>query len=98
MRASNFWVLVFLATPAGFCGPLQESQAPSVFTERSVFQRYCFGCHNTRLKSGGLALDAANLGNPEAQPEVWEKVIRRIRTRSMPPADSLARTRRPTVQ
>ncbi len=80
MKVRHTWVLVALATHAGLCGPLPES------TGRSFFQRHCFGCHNTGLKTGGLALDAANPDDPAAQPEVWEKVVRKLRAHSMPPA------------
>jgi hypothetical protein len=61
---------------------------------RATLDRYCTVCHNTRLKTGGLALDDATAGaasgvtpdNPAAHPEIWEKVVRRLRVRSMPPA------------
>jgi len=51
-----------------------------------VVGRYCLGCHNSKLKTGGFALEALNMENAGAQPEVWEKVVRKLRTRSMPPA------------
>src|SRR5436190_13313289 len=52
--------------------------------ERAVLDRYCLGCHNAKVKNGGLALDTAD---PVAQqPEVWEKVVRKLRGRYMPPA------------
>jgi mono/diheme cytochrome c family protein len=53
---------------------------------RAVVNRYCVSCHNQRLKTGGLALDALNLSNAAADAEVWEKVIRKLRTNAMPPA------------
>src|ERR1700722_7971897 len=53
---------------------------------RATLDRYCIGCHNNKLKTAGLALDDAGIENPAAHPEIWEKVVRRLRVRSMPPA------------
>jgi len=52
---------------------------------RAMLQTYCFTCHNTRLKTGGLALDSLNLQNPEENAQVWEKALRKLRGRLMPP-------------
>ncbi|MDZ4802898.1 MAG: DUF1592 domain-containing protein [Bryobacteraceae bacterium] len=54
--------------------------------QSATVKRYCAGCHNSSLKSGGLALDKTNPNNPVTDAETWEKVIRRLRVRSMPPA------------
>jgi hypothetical protein len=48
--------------------------------------KYCLGCHNERVKTGGFSLTPATARTPEEAPEVWEKVVRKLRTRSMPPA------------
>jgi mono/diheme cytochrome c family protein len=52
---------------------------------RALLGRYCFTCHNETLKTAGLVLSAADVENPVAGAEVWEKVIRKLRTRGMPP-------------
>ena len=52
----------------------------------STVNRYCVGCHNTRMKSGGLALDAIAAQDPGEHPRQWEKVDRKLRARAMPPA------------
>ncbi|MDQ6701367.1 MAG: DUF1592 domain-containing protein [Acidobacteriota bacterium] len=62
------------------------SPPPAASPERAAIKRYCVGCHNTKVKTGGLALDTAGIENVERHPEVWEKVVRRLRARSMPPA------------
>src|SRR6185295_1957268 len=66
----------------------QQSQAPTAgnTTEyRAVLTRYCFTCHNEKLKTGGLALDKVDLNNIPAGAETWEKVIRKLRGNAMPP-------------
>jgi hypothetical protein len=47
---------------------------------------YCVTCHNEKLKTGGLALDRPDLSDVAAHADVWEKVIRKVRTGMMPPA------------
>jgi hypothetical protein len=53
---------------------------------RALMGRYCFTCHNERLKTAGLVLSAVDVEDPVAGAETWEKVIRKLRTRGMPPA------------
>ena len=52
----------------------------------AMVSRYCVSCHNSKLKTGGLALDPSQGANPGQNPEVWEKVVRKLRGRFMPPA------------
>jgi mono/diheme cytochrome c family protein len=52
---------------------------------RAALDRYCVTCHNTRLKTGGLALDGLDVGNAPAAAAVWERVIRKLRAGQMPP-------------
>ncbi len=51
----------------------------------AVLERYCIGCHNERLLTAGLALDTVDMTDVGAHPEVWEKVARKLRSRTMPP-------------
>ena len=52
---------------------------------REVLNRYCVTCHNTRLKTAGLTLDTMDVERLGDHAETWEKVVRKLRTRSMPP-------------
>src|SRR4051812_45975195 len=51
----------------------------------ALLNTYCLTCHNQRVKSGGLALEGVPTGNPSAHPDVWEKVVRKLKTGEMPP-------------
>src|SRR6266849_7964679 len=53
---------------------------------RAVLNRYCVTCHNEKLKTAGLMLDTMDVEKVPASAEVWEKVIRKLRTSAMPPA------------
>ena len=46
---------------------------------------YCFTCHSTRLKVGGLALESLDLQAPEDHADTWEKALRKLRGHLMPP-------------
>src|SRR5687768_3344168 len=67
------------------------AQAPpqaQVASARSAaaLKQYCVTCHNERLKTAGFVIDPAGLTNVGASAEHWEKVVRKLRTTSMPPA------------
>ncbi len=53
----------------------------------ALVQRYCVTCHNGRLRTAGLALDAVEVSaaHVAAHPELWEKVVQKLRSRTMPP-------------
>ncbi len=55
------------------------------FTPRNILNKYCVTCHNQRLKTGGLSLDVIDPANAPAHAETWEKVIRKLQARLMPP-------------
>ena len=54
---------------------------------RFVDRGYCLDCHNGRGEEGGLALDAIRRGDDlPKHARDWEKVVRRLAARQMPPA------------
>ncbi len=55
---------------------------------RAAFNRYCVGCHNSRLRTAGLALDTLQGSDVPANAAAWEKVIRKLRGGTMPPQGS----------
>jgi mono/diheme cytochrome c family protein len=67
----------------------REERRPGVPGEsepQALLNQYCIGCHNSRAQTGGLALDTVPLDRVEANAEIWEKVIRKVRAGLMPPA------------
>jgi len=52
---------------------------------QEVVTKYCVTCHNEKLRTAGLLLDKADIGHPANDLALWEKVIRKLRTREMPP-------------
>jgi hypothetical protein len=51
----------------------------------AVVRRYCVGCHNDKGKSGGLSLVAFDVAHGAQNPDVAERVIRKLQAGFMPP-------------
>jgi hypothetical protein len=62
-----------------------NAQSADVSVHAATLNKYCITCHNDKAKTGGLSLQSLNLSAPEHNAETWEKVIRKLRTGSMPP-------------
>src|SRR5262245_3172757 len=73
-----------LSLEAGQQSP-PASAAPPGASHKTFVTRYCVSCHNDRAKRGGLTLEAALAQDVGMSPEVWEKVVRKVRARQMPP-------------
>jgi hypothetical protein len=52
---------------------------------QAVMTRYCYACHNEKVKTSGLSLEGMSLENVGQHPEKWEKVVRKLSARYMPP-------------
>ena len=72
-------------TPAAHLS-IAASQSSSTPDLTAVVNKYCLSCHSERLRTGGFVLEGVNLADPAANPELWERVIVRLRAGSMPPA------------
>src|SRR4051794_14483583 len=81
-------------TSAAVPGPLRGTRptadgrgaAPALAAERALIDQYCVSCHNSRLKTGGLALDGVDLSSIGEHAELWEKVVGKLRAGMMPPS------------
>jgi mono/diheme cytochrome c family protein len=76
--AAVVWLSVFGWRALNAASPQATPPAPSAGATdaRATVDKYCITCHNQRLKTGSLALDAPELTNVAAHADVWEKVIR----------------------
>jgi hypothetical protein len=54
-------------------------------TQISLVNQYCAGCHNDKLKSGGMSLKDLDLQHPDQNAALAEKVICKLRAGMMPP-------------
>jgi hypothetical protein len=67
-----------------------RAQAPKLVASHTpdlnpVVKRYCAGCHSDKGKAGGLSLAAFDVTQAAQNPEVAEKVIRKLQAGFMPP-------------
>ena len=84
MNASAL-LLTGLALICGQAFCLQASAAEPDST-RTFLDQYCVGCHNEKAKIGGLSLSGLDSTHPGGHAELWEKVLRKLRSGTMPPA------------
>src|SRR5688572_8499285 len=53
-----------------------------------LFENYCMNCHNSTSRVGGLDLASLNSKNIGENTSMWENLLRRLRARRDPPANS----------
>ena len=90
MRVTTFVVGVFIlalpADPAASPRPSASAQAPTPAPAAgALLETYCVTCHNARVRTAGLALDMLDAARPGDHPDVWERVVEKLRAGSMPP-------------
>ena len=73
------------AEPVGEPPREAAAEAAEAGEFRTVLDRYCTACHSDRLRTAGLTLESLDLAHVAAGAETWEKVIRKLRAREMPP-------------
>jgi mono/diheme cytochrome c family protein len=61
-------------------------QILAIGTGNEVVQTVCVRCHNDDRPRGNLSLDGFDADDPSSNPEVAEKIIRKLRLGMMPPA------------
>src|SRR5688572_3667560 len=55
---------------------------------QAMLTTYCYSCHSTTARMGGLALQGLAIQAAGGDAEVWEKAVRKLRGRLMPPPGS----------
>ena len=97
-RLGGLSIAVGVAGLLSLVGPvvLQAQQAPlstskgspsrtSETNVASLVDEYCLSCHDKDHEKGGLVLETIVSHDVAQHPDVWEKVIRKMRARLMPP-------------
>ena len=57
----------------------------AVASPRDLVEQYCLDCHDNGSKKSELSLEAIMASDVAAHAVAWEKVVRKLRTRQMPP-------------
>src|SRR5262245_38470206 len=87
---------VFVSAVLGYgqsAGPQRQAvggavaqAASSPAAGRALLDQYCVTCHNDRTRRASLSLEKLDLGtHVGANPQFWEKVVRKLRAGVMPP-------------
>ncbi|MEY2407424.1 MAG: hypothetical protein QOF48_94 [Verrucomicrobiota bacterium] len=71
-----------LAATSSAAQQTSEILAPPL---KAVVSRYCVSCHDADANKGGLDLERISRDGVTSHSDEWEKVIRKMRARQMPP-------------
>jgi hypothetical protein len=63
----------------------QETSAAAPPAPRELLDTYCVTCHNSKTEAGGIALDSRDPAHVAEDPGLWERVVRKLRSGTMPP-------------
>ena len=77
------FLLTALAGVVAFATAAHAQVAASPHT--ALIEKSCISCHNNKTKTAGLSLQDLSLTDVPAHGEVWEKVLRKVRSGEMPP-------------
>lgn len=77
-------LLIFIFAQTAVC----EEKSHFETELRPLLQQYCWDCHSDAEAEGGVAFDRyTDTAKVQTDFELWEKVIRLVQQRQMPPAD-----------
>jgi cytochrome c5 len=77
------WLGTICLVASGFQAPAPTAAAANPAKE--MVTKYCVTCHNQRLKTANLTLDQLDFDRVANSAESWEKVVVKLRSRTMPP-------------
>ena len=88
--ATSMLVAVALAwAPHAAIGQSQQDPQPQpdgqAARHKATITRYCVSCHSEQLRTADLSVEGLDLSRVAEQSDIWEKVIGKLRTRTMPP-------------
>lgn len=99
-KTPPIWVCLLFSVYV-LADPQVGNYADEVSPQRALLDQYCVSCHNQaivnspaiegesilfgQLRGLGLTLDVENVDAVSENPEVWEKVVRKLRVGVMPP-------------
>ncbi len=69
------------------CGGKGASAIKSAQDVSATLRRYCSDCHNPADLAGDFSVSSLDPSAVQRKPQLWEHVVRKLRTRTMPPAD-----------
>jgi Protein of unknown function (DUF1592)/Protein of unknown function (DUF1588)/Protein of unknown function (DUF1585)/Protein of unknown function (DUF1587)/Protein of unknown function (DUF1595)/Planctomycete cytochrome C len=96
MTLDTTWVLGYLgsilfATMAADCSAAQVIDSSLAKPVATIINQYCLDCHDHESKEGELDLESLSRDEVTQHSDRWERVVRRLTARQMPPAKRKSR-------
>ncbi len=95
---SLFWMTALgacvLGLPPGVSISALQADEPPAFAARpgravqELVREFCLDCHSGAEPSAGLDLESLSSAPTKRNVEVWEKIVRKLQSRQMPPGDA----------
>ncbi len=81
---------IIVSSPTPRTEAVMQTGAPAAGAapHQAMLATYCHTCHSAQAKMGGLTLQGLDLRAAGADAEIWEKALRKLRGRLMPPPGS----------
>jgi mono/diheme cytochrome c family protein len=76
---------VFMATPAPQGGAATAQTTATTSAQLATMKEYCATCHSDKAKMAGVSFEGVTPASITEHPEVFEKAIKKLRGRVMPP-------------
>ena len=73
------------AAPAPAASSQVKVSGATAAVQRALLDQYCVTCHNDKTKIDNFSLQKEDINAVGDHPEVWERVIRKLRAGMMPP-------------
>lgn len=77
----SVWIWSALTLVVSFAQAQEPKQVAS-----GTLRQYCLTCHNAKLKTGGVVIEPDSATDVPKNAELFERVIRQLRAKTMPPA------------
>ena len=85
VRCGQIFALASLYLVNSSTGSASQGPADGSALLSTTVERYCSDCHNHDVAKGKLSFDSLDLHNPATQASTWERVLRKLDHRQMPP-------------
>ena len=84
-HGAQIGLIAVAAALAAGCDQLPGSTTADAGRQWQMVERYCAECHNETELAGDIAFDKLGPESVAAHPDVFEKAVRKLRGRMMPP-------------
>lgn len=85
---SLFGLVLVLCVCSSLRGDEPSSSLLTVTAQAELLDNHCVVCHDEDQRAADLAIDQFDVSDLSTAAEIWEKVVLKIRTGEMPPADA----------